>query len=104
MRVVEEHAYYVNKRRAKTLVWKKNLTSNCDVTNSAHQIQMTSTSHWMKTPIKIFCVRHWVQSTSLKKGWKPLLYSTTTFLRPDKTFSYLAALVQMPLDLNLAIE
>jgi len=25
-----------------------NMTSNCDVTNSAHQIQMTIMCHWMK--------------------------------------------------------
>jgi len=35
-----------------------NMTSNCDVTNSAHQIQMTTICHWMQTPMKIFCVRH----------------------------------------------
>ena len=35
---------------AKTLVWKHDydVTSNCDVTNSAHQIQMPTTRHWMK--------------------------------------------------------
>ena len=26
------------------------MTSNCDVTNSAHQIQMTTICHWMKPP------------------------------------------------------
>ena len=36
-----------------------NMTSNCDVTNTAHQKQMTTICHWMKTPMKIFCVRHW---------------------------------------------
>jgi len=30
------------------------MTSNCDVTNSAHQIQMTTISHWMKSPHKNF--------------------------------------------------
>ena len=30
----------------------RNMTSNCDVTNSAHQIQMTAIYHWMKTPRK----------------------------------------------------
>jgi len=35
-----------------------NKTSNCDVTNSAHQIQMTAICHWMKTPMEVFCVRH----------------------------------------------
>jgi len=27
-----------------------NMTSNCDVTNSEHQIQMTTVCHWMKPP------------------------------------------------------
>jgi len=27
-----------------------NTTSNCDVTNSAHQMQMTTMCHWMKSP------------------------------------------------------
>jgi len=34
------------------------MTSNCDVTNSAHQMQMTIRP-WTKTPpMNIFCVRH----------------------------------------------
>jgi len=37
-----------------------NMTSNCDVTNSTHQIQMTTICHWMSPPpMKIFCVRQW---------------------------------------------
>ena len=36
-----------------------NMTSNCDVTNSAHQTQMTTICHWMNPPMKIFCVRCW---------------------------------------------
>jgi len=35
-----------------------NMASNCDVTNSAHQIQMTTTCHWMNPPMKNFCLRH----------------------------------------------
>jgi len=36
-----------------------NMTSNCDVTKNAHQIQMTTICRWMKTlPMKIFCVRY----------------------------------------------
>jgi len=31
-----------------------NMTSNCDVTKSAHQIQMTTICHWMKTPHENF--------------------------------------------------
>jgi len=35
---------------AKTLVWKHgNMTSNCDITNSAHQIQITTIWPWTKT-------------------------------------------------------
>jgi len=41
-----------------------NMTSNCDVTNSAHQIKMTTICHWMKSPMKIFCVRHWCRYIS----------------------------------------
>jgi len=44
---------------AKTVVWNHYMTSNCDVTKSEHQIQITAPlCHWMKPPIKIFCVRH----------------------------------------------
>jgi len=27
-----------------------NMMSKCDITNSAHQIQMTTVCHWVKTP------------------------------------------------------
>jgi len=37
-----------------------NMTANCDVTNSAHQIQMTTVCHLNESPNKIFCVRHWL--------------------------------------------
>jgi len=37
-----------------------NMTSNYDVTNMAHQIQMTPYATEL-TPIKSFCVRHWQQ-------------------------------------------
>jgi len=30
------------------------ITSNCDVTNSAHQVQMTTICHWMKPPHENF--------------------------------------------------
>ena len=36
------------------------MTSNCDVTNSAHQIVMTTIWPWTKPLMKIFCVRHWL--------------------------------------------
>ena len=32
----------------------RNMTSNCDVTNSAHQIQITTIRHFMKPPWKIY--------------------------------------------------
>jgi len=35
---------------AKMLVWKHDMTSNCDVTNNAHQIQMTTICYWTKIP------------------------------------------------------
>ena len=31
-----------------------NMTSNCDITNSAHQIQMTTICHWMQPPHENF--------------------------------------------------
>ena len=37
----------------------RTMTSFCDVTNSTHQIQMTTLCRWMKPPMKSFCVRHW---------------------------------------------
>ena len=37
---------------AKTLFENMSMTSNCDVTNSAHQIQMTTICHWMNPPWK----------------------------------------------------
>jgi len=39
---------------AKTLFGDMNMTSNYDVTNSTHQMQMTTICHWMKPPRKIF--------------------------------------------------
>jgi len=58
-----------------------NITSNCNVTNSAHQIQRTTICHWMKPPHEFFCVRHCmkhinsvVQSScnpgDIPKSWK----------------------------------
>jgi len=40
-----------------------NMTSNCDVGHSAHQIQITTICHWMNLPMKFFCVRHCVAAT-----------------------------------------
>ena len=46
------------------------MTSFCDVTNSAHQIQMTTLCHWMKLPpMKSFCVRHCIEYLLLGVGF-----------------------------------
>jgi len=47
---VKEYPYYV-----KHWFGNMNMTSNCDVPNNAHQIQMTTICHWMKPPVQIFC-------------------------------------------------
>jgi len=47
---VEEYAYCVNKRRQNVGFGNFNMTSNCDVKNSAHQIQITTICHWMEPP------------------------------------------------------
>ena len=47
------------------------MTSHCDVTNSAQQIQMTTLCHWMKPPMKIFCVRHYSRTTCGPRLWVP---------------------------------
>jgi len=41
------------------------MTSDCDVTNSAHQIQMNTIWPWRNPPMKIFCVRHCLWKTFL---------------------------------------
>ena len=44
-----------------------NMTSNCDVTNSSHQMKMTTyVTEW--NPMKIFCVRHWPFTILLYDG------------------------------------
>jgi len=58
---------------AKTLFGNMNMTSNCDVTNSEHQIQKTSICQWMNPPtMKYFCVRHWAgeRDVLIKAGVK----------------------------------
>ena len=42
----------------------RTMTSFCDVTNSAHQIEMTTLCHWMKPPIVSFCVRHCLKKST----------------------------------------
>ena len=59
------------------------MTSNCDVTNSAHQKQTTTIWPWIKPPMKIFCVRHWCHCTFLQclsfsavVQWRSLFFAT----------------------------
>jgi len=55
---VEEYAILCQQTYPKRWLGNTNMTSNCDLTNSAHQMQMTTICHWMKPPMKNFCVRH----------------------------------------------
>jgi len=61
------------------------MTANCDVTNDTHQMQMTTTCHWMNPPMKIsayatgfgglqkiVCL-HW--GSTCRKVWEPLVYT-----------------------------
>jgi len=52
---VQKNMHIMSTNFVKPLVWKHEY----DVTNNAHQMQMTPICHWMKIPlVKIFCVRH----------------------------------------------
>jgi len=56
---VEKYALFSQQTSPKRWFGNMDMTSNCDVTNSADQIQMTTIWPWTKTsPMKIFCVRH----------------------------------------------
>ena len=51
--------------------WFRNMemTSNCDITNNEHQIQMTTIWPWTNPPpMKIFCVRHCGHSNAYWSG------------------------------------
>jgi len=67
---VEEYAYYVNKLR-QSVGLETWMTSSCDVTNHAHQIQMATISHWMKPPMKSFYVRHRLRIMCGRKRLNP---------------------------------
>jgi len=54
---VEEYAYCVNKLR-QNVGLKKWMTSNCDVTNSAHQYKWPPQATEWNSPLKIFCLPH----------------------------------------------
>jgi len=62
----EEYAYCANKLRQNVGFGNMNTTSNCDVTNSGHETEMTTICHWMKlspqenflrTPLLVLVVR-----------------------------------------------
>ena len=56
---VEKYAWLCQETSPKRWFVNMEMTSNCDVTNSEHQIQMTTIRPWTKTPpMKIFCARH----------------------------------------------
>jgi len=58
---VENYAWLCQETSPKRWFGNMEITSNCDVTNSEHQIQMTTIWPWTKAPtMKIFCERHWV--------------------------------------------
>ena len=62
-----------------------NMSSNCDVTNSAHQIQMTNICHWMKTPPWKFSA----DVTALKRNETGtlFLYSVASWIiRPGSSY------------------
>jgi len=60
------------------------MTSNFDVTNSAHQIQITTIRPWTNLPpMKIFCVRHWLIITS--QLHRPLQWQVWT-LKGQQTY------------------
>jgi len=51
---VEKYALLYQQTSPKHWFGKMEMTSNCDVTNSAHQIQMTTLWPWTKTPHENF--------------------------------------------------
>jgi len=61
-----------------------NMTLNFDVTNSAHQIQMTTIFHWMKHPHENFWVRHPQMLLCPEKMY--YIYSIKTKIHKAKTF------------------
>jgi len=50
----EEYAILCQQTSPKCWVGDVNMTSNRDIPNSAHQIQMTTIFHWMKSPHENF--------------------------------------------------
>jgi len=49
---VEKYALFCQQTSPKRWFGNMDMTSNCDVTNSAHQIQMTTIWPWTKPPWK----------------------------------------------------
>jgi len=64
----------VSTKFAKMLVWKMNMTSNCDVTKSAHQMQMLMATicHWITPPWKFYAYATAVSCAKLvlKLSWQ----------------------------------
>jgi len=57
---VAKYALLCQQTSPKRWFGNREMTSNCDVTSSEYQIQMTTIWPWTKPPVKIFCVRHWL--------------------------------------------
>jgi len=59
---VEEYAYFVYSFAKRWFGNMDNMMSNCDVTNSSHQIQMTTMHMPLNEtcPMKLFWVCHWL--------------------------------------------
>ena len=61
---VEEYAYYVNKLRLKTWIWPQIVTSQ--TAHTKHKCPPYATE-WTP-PMKIFCVRHWIDAFFFKSA------------------------------------
>jgi len=58
---VEAYAILCQQTSPKRRFGNVNMTSICDVINSLQQIQLTTIRNWMKPPVRIVCVRHWIR-------------------------------------------
>ena len=61
----------------------RTMTSNCDVTNSAHQIQMTTLCHWMNRPPWKFSACATDQKRAPTRSGLDILQDTCDFLDQD---------------------
>ena len=62
---VKEYAYYVNKLRLKTWIWRQIVTSQ--TVHTKHKWP-PYTNEWTPSPLKIFCVRHCSNSFKYNEG------------------------------------